>query len=304
LPLNSALLGRTTALLALVVSATGCSQFFRIQQEDAAMAMAVVQGVAQVRARKLAPGTPFTFAVFGDSRGGLDVTAAEIKKINAAHVGFAIYTGDLVGEGTEDEYKAGMVVLNTCEVPILPAPGNHERKDIELYAKYFQQPLDYAVDYGDWRFLSVDNSLGSLSNQQMAWLKVQTDANRPTLIFAHEPPVMGPWTHGFTENADAFNQLVADHKNVKACMFGHMHLYDHAVVNGVPYVISGGGGAPIDDTFKLLAPDGFYGYNYLLCQVQGDQFSYKMYKFTDIPIRKKPPRMPRDAGHGDHEEHE
>ena len=233
-------------------------------------------------------------AVFGDTRDGMDVMREEIRRINAAGVDLVLYTGDLVGEGTEAEYKEGVRALATLNAPVLPAPGNHERKHIELYTRFFQRPMDYAVDHGGWRFISVDNSLGALTDAQIAWLNHELDARKPSVVFAHEPPVMGQWQHGFTGNAQAFNDTVARHANTKACVFAHAHLYDHQVYHGVPYVISGGGGAPLDLKLPLVAPDGMHGYNFLLCEAKGDAFSYTLVPVTGFPLRENTPEKEED----------
>ena len=59
---------------------------------------------------------------------------------------------------------------------------------------------------------------------------------------------------------------------------GHIHLYDHREVNGVPYVVSGGAGAPLDDK------DGFGEgkYHVVLVEIDGNQVSQRM-----IPIQTR-----------------
>lgn len=267
-----------------------------------------VQASSQARlsAKDLPPGTPFSFAVIGDSeahRGGwpgYDVLTDELQDINASSASLAIFDGDLVDKGTEQEYQQGAQILQSSAIPVLPVVGNHEYKNIAPYSQYLQRPNDFSVDFGGWRFVSLDDGQAQVTSDQITWLDQQLATSSPVVIFAHEPPVYGTWQHGFSTGAGDFEQELSSHPNVKAAIFGHIHFYDHTVVNGIPWIVTGGGGAPLNAHTQFMASDGCRCFHYLMCQVQGDQFTWTMVPFTQIaPPTQLPSQEQTESMDGD-----
>ncbi|MBM3267419.1 MAG: metallophosphoesterase [Candidatus Sericytochromatia bacterium] len=244
-------LSRTGFLGGLALAATlatGC-QFTaipRLNAADQAMAGQVKDAMAQL-AKVPATADRFDFVLVGDSRGGLDVLKREMAEIDRLNPAFVIYSGDLVGEGTEQEYKDGLAVLRTIKAPVFPAVGNHERRNdgIKWYYQYFGKDLDYSFDYGNWRFVSVDNSTGAVTDEQLAWMQAKLAGPQRKIVFAHMPPPLGIWfVHPFRGKYKDFMKTVEAAK-VDACLFGHIHIFDKAEKRGIRYVVSGGGGAPL-----------------------------------------------------------
>lgn len=243
----------------------------------------------RLAAEDVPAGAPFTFAVIGDSEAhragwpGYDVLSGELAQIGAASASLVIFNGDLVDKGTLQEYQQGAQILSQSAVPVLPSVGNHEYKNIGPYQQYLERPFDYTVDFGGWRFVSLDDGQAQLIPDQISWLDQQLSTPMPVIVFAHEPPVYGTWQHGFSTGETQFEQELVTHPNVKAAIFGHIHFYDHTVVNGIPWIVSGGGGAPLNAHTPFMAPDGCRCFHSLICRVQGDQFSWTMVPFTAIP---------------------
>ncbi|MBU6428772.1 MAG: metallophosphoesterase, partial [Cyanobacteria bacterium REEB65] len=164
--------------------------------------------------------------------------------------------------------------------------GNHEQdNNLDLYLQEVmqQRPVDFSVDFGGWRFVTVDDGTDNLTDSQIQWLDQQLATPSPAIVFCHEPPQIGTWVKGFSSGSQAFMATLAKHPNVKAALFAHIHYYDHMTVGGIPYVVSGGGGAPLNKHIAFNAPDGLRGYNYLICHLGSDgTFSYQMVPFTAI----------------------
>ena len=268
------------ARLALVgLLATGCSlaDIKRIDNADDLVVGQVAAARKQLEVSAKAK-DKFDFVVIGDSRGGLDILRHQMREINALNPAFVLYTGDLVGEGTEQEYKEGLAVLKSIKAPVFPALGNHERRNggIQWYYKYFGKDADYSFDHGKWRFVSLDNSTGAVSSGQLSWLQVQLATPGHKIVFAHEPPPIGVWrVHAFQGNQKEFVKIVADAK-VDACLFGHIHIYDRTVKDGTLMVVSGGGGAPLYRLPIFNSREGGAFYHYVIGHAGPDGVTFEV----------------------------
>ncbi len=220
----------------------------RINAADALISNQVSDAMKLLRSRgRTDAADRFDFVLVGDSRGGLPVLRQQMAEIDKLDPAFVIYSGDLVGKGTEQEYREGMAALKLVRAPVFPAVGNHERENggIKWYYELFGKDLDYSFEYGNWRFISLDDSLGGLSPEQIAWLQLKVNGDGHKIVFAHMPPPLGVWrVHPFKTNYKAFLATVEAAK-VDACLYGHIHIFDKAERKGIKHLVSGGGGAPL-----------------------------------------------------------
>lgn len=121
-----------------------------------------------------------------------------------------------------------------------------------------------SFDKAGWHFIvldatfSVPNSyLARLDDEQFEWLKEdlkRTPANTPTLVLSHQP-ILSASAYLDGENEKSGNwvvpgqwmcidarrliELFYQHKQVKLCLSGHIHLYDRVDYNGVTYFCDG-----------------------------------------------------------------
>jgi 3',5'-cyclic AMP phosphodiesterase CpdA len=251
----------------------------RIDAGDARVTGQVAEAMQALRQPKRASDA-FDFVLIGDSRGGLDVLEDEMGEIDKRNPAFVLYSGDLVGKGTEREYREGLAVLKTVRAPVFPAIGNHERENggIKWYYELFGKDLDYSFDYGNYRFISIDNSTGGLNAGQMAWLQTKLQTEKRKIVFAHMPPPLGVWwVHPFRGNYKAFMSTVEAAK-VDACLFGHIHIYDKAEKRGIRYYVSGGGGAPLYKLPIFNSREGGAFYNYVVGHAGPDGVKFELVK--------------------------
>ncbi len=300
----------------------------------AALAVAVLAGIApaqgQVAGRhkidaslaklRAAPakGT-WTFAVLGDSRNGMNVLEAALGKVEELKPAFSVFTGDLVGESTDNEWNAVRTVLDTTvkDVPVFPVVGNHETyaKGVGMFLEVFGNPsagaggpLDYSFDYGGARFIMMDNSRDGaygpegFSDQQIAWLerKLQ-DAPALRFVAAHKPPSTAKWEHAFYNNSKKFMAVCEKYK-VTAGLFGHIHFYDRYQKGGVTYMIAGGAGAPLyhwdghpdpGNTRVFESSKGVKAHNLALVTVKDGQARFQVYTDQAKLAKVKPNRSSR-----------
>lgn len=308
---------------------------------------AVYQGAAKLSADLTLPtavkaGTPFRFVVLGDTRTNKKahtdvVTAIALEK----KVRFYLNTGDLVSSGElQSEWDTFFSIekLLLGHVPLFPVIGNHDEKDgkAPLYKKLFVLPNNspdpeeyYSFDYGNVHFLVLDGHVnvdewylcalklkfydGCFNDKQDKWLKadLKAAAARKGIDHIFVMVHMGPYSSkpgrmGYAQMRDLMPTFKS--RGVTMVISGHDHYYEHGVSNnGIPYVISGGGGAPL---YSIGAPSLLFphkviynksGYHYLLIDVNGKYvhvrtMSPKGVKMEEFYFNKPPIPPPKDAG--------
>jgi predicted phosphodiesterase len=197
----------------------------------------------------------FTFAVFGDTRTQHEIHRAVVARILASAPDLALHTGDLVADGDDPaqwdtffEIERDLLV----RTPFYPALGNHERNS-PLYFGHFGLPGNerwYTFDYGNARFvcLEVDGSADyEPGSEQYAWLEETLAANtQPWLfVFFHYPPYTSAEEAGYESSLRQSLVPLFEQYGVDAVFNGHKHNYERNEVNGITYVVTGGGGAPL-----------------------------------------------------------
>ncbi len=148
-------------------------------------------------------------------------------------------TGDLVNEGSAEEYARLKALLAPLAMPIYAIPGNHDARE-PLRAAFIDDGylpadgfLNYTVEDLPLRLVGLDTykpgEVGGLfCDERLAWLsaRLAEQPERPTLIFMHHPPFatgiarMDLWG---LENAVALGAVIARHGQVERIVCGHLH---------------------------------------------------------------------------------
>ncbi|HLK89112.1 MAG TPA: metallophosphoesterase [Polyangia bacterium] len=210
---------------------------------------------------------PFRFAVYGDMRyPGHAAHRAIVEALVREAPPLILNTGDLTDVGSEEsnwqkyfEITAPMGAI----APVVPALGNHDADRHgtgspiawSLFGVPAKGPPGWtSFDLGGVHFVIL--STNDMRNPaQRDWLRRDLAGARrrerpPRAIFAfcHE----GPWSHALHGGEsimvhDYAPILAAAHVDV--LFSGHDHIYERGVGNTpegkLPYVVSGGGGAPL-----------------------------------------------------------
>jgi hypothetical protein len=183
-----------------------------------------------------------------------------------ASIGALLITGDLVftARSVSDWRRFDRLVAPIARnVPVLPAIGNHDyhcffvqkclhRKVPRNFRRrfpWFAPGQPYAVDYGDIVLIFLDSEIDL--DSQGRWLAERLVEWEPThraaLIFLHRPPFTNSAVRGAvpeeTVQAHIVARLTAS-RIVTAVFAGHVHGYEHIVVDGIHYVTTAGGGGP------------------------------------------------------------
>jgi Icc protein len=150
-----------------------------------------------------------------------------------------VVSGDLVDEGSPDEYVEVAAELERLTIPFLIMAGNHDDRDnlrraFPLHC-YLPQDgaLNYCIDDHDLRIIALDTCgpgrhHGEIDGSTLSWLEFTLLANRekPTLVMMHHPPFACgiPYLDHFNLRAPGqLEDLLRRFDNIEAVVCGHVH---------------------------------------------------------------------------------
>lgn len=236
-----------------------------------------VDGVRHPGAFRLPPaaGDAFRFIVYGDNRSSPAQHQQVIQALqaDAPRAVFALNTGDLVSSGeSEADWDAFFPVANPflASMPLYVAIGNHETviNRWDVTRRLFVLPTDvppasneegfYRVLYANVELIVVNveadhlYTIGLLKGAQEDWLEevlaTRTPGVEHRFLFIHQ----GPYSSKVGRNGNFWlRQWLPDlaTAGLDVIFSGHDHYGERGFAeNGIPYVIHGGGGAPLYET--------------------------------------------------------
>jgi serine/threonine-protein phosphatase CPPED1 len=231
----------------------------------------------QVERLQAPAGGKLTFAVLGDSRSNPSVFERVLKDMAGdPSLTFAIDVGDMVERGTLEQFDAFFKQLQPYgRLPFLTAAGNHDlgkKQDLTLYRQIFG-PDYYAFQLQDHYFIVLNDNLRTgMGEAQMAWLEDElkkSQSSKTRLVFFHYPlfdPRGEKYHHSLPEEAGRRLAALFSRNKVTHIFAGHIHGYFTGKWDGVPFTISGGGGASLGGT----DPGNFF-YHYLKVTLQAGE---------------------------------
>ena len=229
------------------------------------------------------PGQKYRFAVYGDSRSDPVSHGAVAQSIIQSEPALVLNVGDIVANGERPQYKEQHFDPTRQlghYVPIYVSIGNHEWKesealgdlDVPNFREYLAFPvvpehrigeLSYSFTFGDAFFIALDNTLdgadiffpigeGELPLAQ--WLREQAESDEAKnakwrFAFMHYPPASPcheDWMN-MIQTRDHVVPLLRDN-GFHALFAGHVHDYERQDWDGFPVIVTGGGGAELEDT--------------------------------------------------------
>lgn len=210
------------------------------------------------------PDAPFMFVAYGDTRTNKEDHQLVTDAIIDEHPEFLLHGGDFVDVAVFVwEWNDFFDVFTDLApyVPLVPVMGNHEFWGGQpFYRKYFATPDHnndnssiYSFQYGNTFFINIDVAqLYLVGTAQYNWVVEQFElaASIPSIkhcvVQAHFPPYSAS-NHGTDTDVLAFrNSFVPlfEEYGVDVIFGGHDHNFQHSEVNGIHYIVTGGGGAP------------------------------------------------------------
>ena len=176
---------------------------------------------------------------------------AAVNAVNALHppVDLVLLSGDVVDEGTHEEYVNAGSLLAQLKAPLLAIPGNHDNR--QNFRAHFPNPAyadsspagpchfvrDFVLPERDQslRIVGLDVTVpgahhGEFDTDAAQWLeKTLSDApsrHQPTLIMMHQPPLESgiPYIDLYNcRQADRLARLLHRFPNVERILCGHIH---------------------------------------------------------------------------------
>ncbi len=193
--------------------------------------------------------------IYGDSRTGHTTHQNLVNKMLVTNPKLTLHTGDLVstGDSATDWNNFNNITSELrSETSFYPTIGNHELP-IADYLTNFVLPNNeqwYSVDDNNVHYIILDSTTDiSLGSAQYTWLEndlnnIGGDINFTVAVFHHPP-----YNTGAHDEDDAGFQTdiipLFESKDVDIVFNGHDHNYERSFVNGIYYVVAGGGGAPL-----------------------------------------------------------
>jgi hypothetical protein len=133
-------------------------------------------------------------------------------------------------------------LIQFCTQRITPGP-------VRARFPWLAPGLPYAVPYGELLLLFIDSE--TALDMQAAWLRSTLAASAQdfdaALIFFHRPPFSNSIDFGAKGDADIQRYIVPviSESLLPVVVFnGHIHGYEHLIVDGRDYVTTAGGGGP------------------------------------------------------------
>lgn len=212
-----------------------------------------------------ADGEVVRLAIYGDVRGGHDTHREIAASMLLDAPDMVLVTGDLVLRGSDEgDWQRFFEVTREllARVPYYPAVGNHdlgrsgdERRRLNEIFALWPGP-DNRPEWGHWysftvaglHFVMLDSNAYT-HEEQREWLEADLSAAREAgvrAIFAltHNGPYSRGIHRGSAYARKNYVPILEKH-DVTLLFSGHDHIYQRGEVGGLPYVVTGGGGASL-----------------------------------------------------------
>lgn len=150
-------------------------------------------------------------------------------------------------------------IFKRLDAPRIYALGNHDMRSLskEEVMEILEIPSSHSVtDIRDFRIVVFDTNFnkaddsprsrqpyaeGYVSARELRWLEAAITTDQPTLVFSHHSPITAHNVDNVLArnivNEEAVRAVLERHSNVIAVISGHTPRPQHAVVNGVDYLI-------------------------------------------------------------------
>ena len=160
-----------------------------------------------------------------------------IDYTNKENPNLLVLTGDIIDYNSNSNFKFLKEELNTLKCPYLFTNGNHEAQE-EFYDEITNSSSDFNVyEFEDLLVIGIDDSLKSVSENQLNKLKNEVKKNKSIILCMHIPLLtkynekeMEKYDSYFiinykncNESSKAFIDYVTNEPLIKAILCGHTH---------------------------------------------------------------------------------
>ncbi len=277
-------------LVLWVAGVAGCTQSPRPEEQP-------IHAVAQAPAGDVL----VRFAAYGDTRDGHEVHRKIVADVLSFRPALVLQTGDLVHDGdSKEEWQTFDSITGEMrrQIPYYPARGNHDASPEGYYEQRVTQPLlsgnklYYSFEKGSIHFVSIDTQEDlSSASEEGRWLEADLAAaqaaGRRIVPFFHKA-IFSIGQHAAETDVQSLRILLHPlfrRHGVRLVFEGHDHIYYRTVRDGITYVVTGGGGAPLYDDkhpeFRLAGDVFEKAHHFCVVDAFADRFAITAYR-TDL----------------------
>ena len=190
-----------------------------------------------------------------------------IQRLAAEKPDLIIHSGDHVARGGSEEHwhlwESTHRPILDAGIPFQSVLGNHEyaggaSEGLAHFSKRFPGLRGcrwYAIKAGPLFFAMLDTNFDELPKtfvdaQDRWYAKTLKEADadpdvKAVIVVSHHPPYTNSQVHGPSEEARRrFADPARSCSKFRMYLAGHVHNYERFLIQGTPFVVSGGGGAP------------------------------------------------------------
>jgi predicted MPP superfamily phosphohydrolase len=252
--------------------------------------------------------TDARICLYGDSRSGEPEhrkVVAALRRTLAQHPAEAVvHLGDFATEGGElEEWLAPFesVAPLAREVPLLFVLGNHEllpddtgRPHYErFFGRAFGEQAYYVRRFGPLHLVVLDTNTDWPDDEaQLTWAREQLASLRAAhpddfiLLLAHHPMFSGSLHEDHMPLREALEAAAREHADL--VFGGHDHTYERGTVDGLHYIVSGGGGSPLYEINHRRAGQLAYvpEYHFLCLDANAGQLTLQVTRMDGSPLEQ------------------
>jgi Calcineurin-like phosphoesterase len=225
---------------------------------------------------------PIRFVVAGDSGAWPDPTAdgifaeliGQVAARDPAPLFFA-NLGDFAGPGTPARHEDYLRLVDALPIPNICVVGNHDLDDPGGWEAFerVHGPVNFQFGHGHTRFVAIHAEPGEVGrvevtgsegprDDDLAFLESALAAAEEShrVVLMHMPPHLdghyaphADW--GFQEREDEFLDILRAHRVTLVCC-AHGLAFDTHVVDGIRFVMSGGGGTGLCSHYRGVCTPG------------------------------------------------
>ncbi len=230
---------------------------------------------------------------FGDTRSSYVTHNNVVKMIDNESADMVIHTGDMINITTQ--IQSWLIFLFIEKklwddgTEFFATRGNHENvkwifnsifrvPDDKTYYTFERMGIQFIVLDASWDFEPMFDE-----EKQVAWLKeiITLDKDKPKIIMIHPPfETTGKYNKFYR---DGWHELFLEN-NVIATLSAHVHSYERSDRDGIQYIVTAGGGAPMypatyENEYSVIRRP----YNHYV-RITRDNSSAGSYRFEAINI--------------------
>lgn len=238
---------------------------------------------------------PLDLAVYGDCRQYPKIHRKIANDIASRNPRAVVVAGDLVdhpGEQKEwDEFHEITKVVRD-RAPLLCAVGNHDVHPSQPFVREMKlQKSWYDRQIGDFHIFVLDSMDCFREKEQVGWFRGAAEASRTKhkiAVFHHPPFILDPKRSAETPHIlENLHPLLVKMKFCGA-LCGHQHAFYYTRRDGIPYVVTGGGGSALSTLDRSRMVPGDLArplFHYVGLSVSGDRIDGRVHEPNGGEVR-------------------